>query len=74
MLQRLDSSKCHIRGKQGYKFDTKLDGVSVCNACFAVGMAYSRRVEQLKKGIVSFGRITAILEIHVRYEKKYKFL
>jgi hypothetical protein len=61
MLQRLDSSKCRVRGKQDYKFDTKLDGVSVCNVCFVVGMAYSRRkVEQLKKGILAFGRITAI--------------
>jgi hypothetical protein len=61
MLQRLDSSKYRVRGKQGYKFDTKLDGVSVCNACFVVGMAYSRRrVEQLKKDVVAFGRVTAI--------------
>ena len=61
MLQRLDSSKCRGRGKQGYKFDTKLDGVSMCNACFAVGMAYLRRkVEQLKKDIVAFERVTAI--------------
>jgi hypothetical protein len=39
MLQRLDSSKCRVRGKQGYKFDTKLDGISVCNAlCCGYGL------------------------------------
>jgi hypothetical protein len=59
MLQRLDSSKCRVRGKQGYRFDTKLDGVSMYIACFTMSMAYSR-VEQLKKSIVAFCRITTI--------------
>ena len=67
MSQGLDSSKYRVRSKKGYKFDTKLDGVSLCNAYFAMDMAYSRRkVEQLKKGIVAFGRIIAIHGIHVR--------
>jgi hypothetical protein len=48
-------------GKQDYKFDTKLDGILTCNACFVVDIAYSKkRVEQLKKSIVAFGRVTTI--------------
>jgi hypothetical protein len=39
----------------------KLDGILVCNEYFVVAMAYSRSgVEQLKKSIVVFSRITSI--------------
>ena len=43
------------------KFETKLDGKHVCNACYALGVGYSqRRFKELKKDCLIYGRVTAI--------------
>ena len=43
------------------KYKTKLDGVEVCNSCYAMALGYSqRRLKQLKVAHRVYGRVTAV--------------
>jgi hypothetical protein len=43
------------------KYNTKLDGVEVCNACYAMALGYSqRRFKQLKVAHRVYGRVAAV--------------
>jgi hypothetical protein len=47
-----------IEGQRTDKFMSKLDGVEVCNACYAVAVGYSqRRFKQLKLAYRVYGRV-----------------
>jgi hypothetical protein len=40
-MQMLNAFYQRIEGQRTNKFRTKLDGVEVCNACYAVAVGYS---------------------------------
>jgi hypothetical protein len=43
------------------KYNTKLDGMEVCNACYAMALGYSqRRFKQLKVAYKVYGRVAAV--------------
>jgi hypothetical protein len=49
------------KGSRRDKFKTKLDGVEVCNACYATTLGYSqRRFKQLKVAHRVYGRVAVV--------------
>jgi hypothetical protein len=43
------------------KYNTKLDGVEVCNACYAMALGYSqKRFKQLKVTHKIYGRVATV--------------
>jgi hypothetical protein len=61
ILQMLNAFYTITEGQRRNKFDTKLDGVMVCNACYAAALGYSqRRFKQLKQSQQLYGRISAV--------------
>jgi hypothetical protein len=58
IMQMLNAFYQRIEGQRTDKFRTKLDGVEVCNACYAVAVGYSqRRFKQLKLAHRVYGRV-----------------
>ena len=50
-----------IEGIRRDKYKTKLDGVEVCNSCYAMALGYSqRRFKQLKVAYRVYRRVTAV--------------
>jgi hypothetical protein len=48
-------------GERKDKFNTKLDGVEVCNAYYTIALGYSqRRFEQLKATHQVYGRVAVV--------------
>jgi hypothetical protein len=61
ILQMLNAFYLCTEGKKRNKFNTKLDGVEVCNACYAAALGYSqRRFKQLKVAHQVYGRVAAV--------------
>jgi hypothetical protein len=57
----LNAFYLRTEGTRRDKFNMKLDGVEVCNACYATALGYSqRRFKQLKAAHQVYGRVTAI--------------
>jgi hypothetical protein len=58
IMQILNAFYQRIEGQRIDKFRTKLDGVEVCNACYAVTVGYSQRhFKQLKLAHRVYGRV-----------------
>jgi hypothetical protein len=50
-----------MEGGRRDKFNTKLDSMEVCNACYATTLGYSqRRFKQLKAAHQVYGRVVAV--------------
>ena len=61
MLQMLNAFYSRTEGIRRDKFKTKLDGLDVCNACYAKALGYSqRRFKQLKVSHQVYGRVAAV--------------
>jgi hypothetical protein len=59
--QMLNAFYLRTKGRRRDKFKTKLDGVEVCNACYAIALGYSqRRFKQLKVAHRVYGRVAAM--------------
>jgi hypothetical protein len=57
-MQMLNAFYQRIEGQRTDKFRTKLDGVEVYNACYAVAVGYSQRhFKQLKLAHRVYGRV-----------------
>jgi hypothetical protein len=61
IMQMLNAFYQRTEGMRRDKYNTKLDGVEVCNACYAMALGYSqRRFKQLKVAHRVYGRVAAI--------------
>jgi hypothetical protein len=61
IMQMLNAFYHRIEGMRRDKYNTKLDGVEVCNACYAMALEYSqRRFKQLKVAHRVYGRVAAV--------------
>ena len=61
ILQMLNAFYLRTKGPRKDKFKIKLDGVEVCNACYATTLGYSqRRFKPLKVAQRVYGRISAV--------------
>jgi hypothetical protein len=61
IMQMLNAFYQRIEGQRTDKFRTKLDGVEVCNACYAVAVGYSqRRFKQLKLAHRVYERVAVV--------------
>lgn len=61
MLQMLNAFYSRTQGVRKDKYNTKLDGVAVCNACYATALGYSqRRFKQLKMSHQVYGKVAAV--------------
>jgi hypothetical protein len=61
IMQMLNAFYQRIEGMRRDKYNTKLDGVKVCNACYAMALEYSQRhFKQLKVAHRVYGRVAAI--------------
>jgi hypothetical protein len=61
ILQMLNAFYQRIEGMRRDKYNTKLDGVEVCNACYAMALGYSqRRFKQLKVAHRKYGRVATV--------------
>jgi hypothetical protein len=61
ILQMLNAFYLRTEGPRRDKFKTKLDGVEVCNACYATALEYSQRqFKQLKVAHQVYGRVAAV--------------
>jgi hypothetical protein len=60
-MQMLNAFYQRTEGMKKDKYNTKLDGVEVCNAYYAMALGYSqRRFKQLKVAHRVYGRVAAI--------------
>jgi hypothetical protein len=60
-MQILNAFYQRIEGMKRDKYNTKLDGVGVCNACYAMALGYSQRhFKQLKVAHRVYGRMVAV--------------
>jgi hypothetical protein len=61
ILQMLNAFYTITEGQRRNKYDTKLDGLPVCNGCYAAALGYSqRRFKELKQSQQVYGRIAAV--------------
>jgi hypothetical protein len=61
IMQMLNAFYQRTEGMRRDKYNTKLDGVEVCNACYAMALGYSqRRFKQLKVAHRVYGRVAAV--------------
>jgi hypothetical protein len=61
IIQMLNAFYQRTEGMRRDKYNTKLDGVEVCNACYAMASGYSqRRFKQLKVAHRVYGRVAAV--------------
>jgi hypothetical protein len=61
IMQMLNAFYKRTEGMRRDKYNTKLDGVEVCNACYTMALGYSqRRFKQLKVAHRVYGRVAAI--------------
>jgi hypothetical protein len=61
ILQMLNDFYTITEGQRQNRYDTKLDGVPVCNGCYAAALGYSqRRFKELKQSQHVYGRIQAV--------------
>jgi hypothetical protein len=61
IMQMLNAFYQRIEGMRRDKYNTKLDGMEVCNACYAMALEYSqRRFKQLKMAHRVYGRVAAV--------------
>jgi hypothetical protein len=61
IMQMLNAFFTRTEGATRDKYVTKLDGIVVCNACYATALGYSqRRFKQLKTTHVVHGRVAAV--------------
>jgi hypothetical protein len=60
-FQMLNAFYVRTEGRRRNKFNTKLDAVEVCNACYATALGYSqRRFKQLKVAHQVYRRVAAV--------------
>jgi hypothetical protein len=61
IMQMLNAFYQRTEGMRRDKYNTKLDGMEVCNACYAMALGYSqRRFKQLKVAHRVYGRVAAV--------------
>jgi hypothetical protein len=61
IMQMLNAFYQRTEGMRRDKYNTKLDGVEVYNACYAMALGYSqRRFKQLKVAYRVYGRVAAV--------------
>ena len=61
ILQMLNAFYSVLEDQRRNKFDTKLDGVAVCNACYAAALGYLQRpFKQLRQSHLMYGRIVVV--------------
>jgi hypothetical protein len=61
IMQMLNAFYQRTEGMRRDKYNTKLDGVEVCNACYAMALGYSQRCfKQLKVAHRVYGRVAAV--------------
>jgi hypothetical protein len=61
IMQMLNAVYQRTKGMRRDKYNTKLDGMEVCNACYAMALGYSQRhFKQLKVAHKVYGRVAAI--------------
>jgi hypothetical protein len=60
-MQMLNAFYQRTKRMMRNKYNTKLDSVEVCNACYAMALGYSqRRFKQLKVAYRVYGRVAAV--------------
>ena len=61
IIQMLNAFYQRTKGMRRNKYKTKLDGVEVCNSCYAMALGYSQRhFKQLKVAYRVYGRVAAV--------------
>jgi hypothetical protein len=61
IMQMLNAFYQRTEGMRRDKYNTKLDGMEVCNACYAMALGYSqRRFKQLKVAHRVYGRMAVV--------------
>jgi hypothetical protein len=69
----LNAFYLRTKGRRKDKFNTKLDGVEVCNACYATALGYSqRRFKQLKVAHQVYRRVAAVHGNMCKLKKRAK--